>query len=71
MFTTSWKVIDAKTGEQLGVIKRIRKQIGTSYRPASRVWYQLDGQPDINADVRSVLAAYLGGERKTKVIALA
>lgn len=66
MASTKWVVTDAKTGEELGRIERFRKNNGDLRNPCWRVWFQLEGNPSVNADARGVLAAYLGGSRKTK-----
>ena len=69
MTTTLWIVTDAKTGTELGRIERFRKNVGDLRRPCWRVWFQLVGNPSLNADSRGHLAAYLGGAAKTKVTA--
>lgn len=57
--------VKTQDGEILGVIVRFHKNVGTLHRPQWRVWFQLDGQPEINADRRSLIAAYLSAEKTT------
>ena len=59
--TKTWIVQNAKTGEELGRVVRFHRNVGTTMKPVWRTWYMQEGNPSVNADVRSVIAAFLGG----------
>lgn len=67
----TWTVTNAKTNEVLGTVSRFYKNVGTLAKPHWRVWFELVGNPSINADTRACVAAYLGGcvNAKTKMTA--
>lgn len=66
----TWIIQNSKTGEELARVERFYKNVGTLARPSWRVWFQLVGNPSINADTRSCIAAYIAGcvGVKTKMI---
>ena len=66
----TWIIQNAKTGEELARVERFYKNVGTLARPSWRVWFQLVGNPAINADTRSCIAAYISGSLgvKTKMV---
>jgi hypothetical protein len=66
----TWIIKNAKTGEELARVERFYKNVGTLANPSWRVWYQLVGNPDINADTRSIIASYISGcvGAKTKMV---
>jgi hypothetical protein len=63
----TWIVTNAKTGAELGRIERRYTNMGDIKRPNWRVWYYLVGNDKVNADTRSTIAVYLGGDSKTKM----
>lgn len=68
--TKTWIIQNSKTGEELARVERFYKNVGTLARPSWRVWFQMVGNPAINADTRSCIAAYIAGcvGVKTKMI---
>lgn len=66
----TWIIQNAKTGEELARVERFYKNNGTTARPSWRVWFQLVGNPSVNADTRSCIAAYISGSAgvKTKMV---
>lgn len=56
-----WWVLNKKTRAVLGVIERFRKNVGTLKNPHWRVWFRVEGHPNIQADSRSQLAVFLAG----------
>lgn len=67
---TKWNVFRKSSGEKLGVIEKFYRNVGTTKKPVWRVWYQLEGNASRNADVRSVLAVFLGGGSDYRMVAL-
>jgi hypothetical protein len=66
----TYRVVDAKTGEFLGVIEQFRRDIspvGWTKMRQTRTWFRLQGREDINADSKGQIAAFLGGQRKTRI----
>ena len=66
----TWIIQNAKTGEELARVERFYKNVGTLAHPSWRVWFQLVGNPAINADTRSGIAAYISSSLgvKTKMV---
>lgn len=66
----TWIIQNAKTGEELARVERFYKNTGTAASPSWRVWFQLAGNPSVNADTRSCIAAYVSGCAgvKTKMV---
>lgn len=62
----TWIIQNTKTGEELARVERFYKNVGTLANPSWRVWFQLVGDPSINADTRSCIAAYIAACTKTK-----
>lgn len=55
----TWIIQDSKTGEELARVERFYKNVGTLVKPEWRVWFQLAGNPSVNADTRSSIASYI------------
>lgn len=56
----TWNIENVKTGEIVARVERFHRNVGTLANPSWRVWFQIVGNPAINADTRSALAAYMG-----------
>lgn len=63
----TWIIQNAKTGEELARVERFYKNVGTLARPSWCVWFQLAGNPSINADTRSCIAAYISSCAGVKI----